>query len=171
MKRFVTIGIISIFFLYGLVLLSTFNIPGINHSVFLRNKFKKARLYAGIGALFTREVTLDNYATSYRFYQNGKWQNWQELEMPLFNSYINEVNFTSLKHNRLDIHLSQKLYFSGYKPNPKSFFQSVPFSSFLKHLIEVHNHNQKPDSIAVIYKVEDQKTRINKQLLTFKCKP
>ena len=167
----VTIGIISIFFLYGLVLLSTFNIPGINHSFFLKNKFIKARLYAGIGALFTREVTLDNYVTSYRFYQNGKWQNWKELEKPLFNAYINDANLTSLKHNRLDIHLSQKLYFSGYQPDPQSFFQSVPYQSFLKHLIEVHHQHQKPDSIAVVYRINYQQTNKSKALLAFKCKP
>ena len=171
MKRIITIGIICIFFVYGLAFLSALNILGLNRVPFFKDKLRQVRVYAALGALFTRDVTFANYTTSYRFYQKGKWQNWSSLEAQLFNAYIEKADFGALKHCRLDQRLSQRLYFDGYKANPKYFFESPSYKIFTAHLIKYHNHRQQPDSIEVVYKRENKRTKSYTALLLFKCEP
>jgi len=170
MKRKVTIVISCIFLLYGMVLLSSINFGKINYPSFLKNTLRQSRIFLGIGALFTREVSLDNYRTLYRFYQNGQWQGWQELEKQSFEAYVNDGNVAALKHTRLDMHLSQKLYFNGYKPQPKNFKNTVDYQVFIQHLIFRHSAT-KPDSIAVSYQKEDRQSKKFRELIQFKCRP
>lgn len=174
MTRALTIAILCGFLGYCLVLFSAVNALGTNKIPYLSQKLKQMRLFAGAGSLFTREVSLDNYATLYRSYQNKRWSAWQTMEKPLFDQYVNQGSFAALRHNRLVIHLSQKLYFKGYLIGKQNFTQTEEYRNFLAHLILAQNKNVKPDSVEVIYqiKVIDSIGRhLPKTLLKFKAAP
>lgn len=175
MKRIVIICLLVVFLSYALIILSSLNFLGIRNIPYLKKALSVGRKFTGIGPLFTREATLDSYSTSYRFYQDGRWQNWQWLEKPLFNDYINHGNIASLKHARLDLILSQHLYFLGFKKHPlKNLENTVPFQSFIRHLFHSHNQNRTPDSLQIKYirkSILNSQKSVEKELLNYKCKP
>lgn len=174
MKRALTIAILCCFLGYCLVLFSAVNALGTNKIPYLSQKLKQARLFAGAGSLFTREVSLNNYATLFRCHQNNKWGKWQQMEKPLFNAYVQHFSLASLKHNRLAIHLSQRLYFNGYLTNKQNFTQTEGYRNFMAHLIYAHNGNIRPDSVEIVYQIkiiDSLGKHLPKTLMRFKATP
>jgi hypothetical protein len=151
MKRALTICILFVFTGYIIVLFSAVNAFGVRKISFLGNTLSLSRQMAGLGSLFTREVSFNNFETNYRVHQNGKWETWQQFELPAFKDYIDNGNYAALKHNRLDIHLGQELYFKGAKQYPKDLSKTQAFNSFMAHLKYRHVNSQQIDSIEISY--------------------
>lgn len=172
MKRFITIAICIVFFGYLLVILSAFGLFRQVRYVPFKATIKQVGSFIGFRSLFIKETSLQSSITSYRFYQDGKWQGWKQLEAPLFEEYIAMGRIASLKHNRLDRHLSQQMVRVGLQSGNAKMINSKPFKAFTSHLFFRHNHNRKPDSIEILFERKPNgslpltNTRFN-----FKCKP
>jgi hypothetical protein len=171
MKRIVLIIICGVFFAYLLVFLSAFNILGIAKIPIVGPKVRQVRSFMGLGSLFVSETSMSRYATLYRFRENGKWLAWRELEAPLFNNYIATGHLASLKHSRLDMHLSKKMARIGIKQGNAEMIRSKEFKAFTSHLFYRHNQNRKPDSLEVVFQQLFKKPALPRNLLIFKYKP
>ncbi|WP_343530510.1 hypothetical protein [Pedobacter sp.] len=169
MRRLIIIFICSVFAVYSLVFLSAFVhklIPGP-----LKSAFQQARVFVGLGALFVNESSMRIYATSYRFYQDGKWSDWQFLEGPLFEEYISKGRLASLKHNRLDKLLCQKIIDLRRKSGDVKTKESKEFKAFTSHLFYRHNQNRKPDSLEVKFQQKFREPDVVKTVFKIKYQP
>lgn len=171
MKRFVVIFICGVFAVYTLVFLSAFVFVQKLIPPMLRPKFQQARNFTGLGSLFVNEASMKAYATTYRFYQDGKWTAWQVLEEPLFEEYVSKGRLASLKHNRLDKRLSQKAVYIGRKNGNAKMMASREFKAFTLHLFYAHNQNRKPDSLELIVHQKFRQPKALKTILKFKYQP
>lgn len=160
-----------VFLGYLLVVLSSMNFLGISKIPHLHKPLRQISRFLGKGALFTRTTTMYGFETEYRFYQNGEWGNWQQLEAPLFEEYITTGRLASLKHNRLDKGLSRRMNNIGIKQGVAAMEQSEAFKIFTSHLFYRHNQDQTPDSLAITYRRKYHGNDSTKVLLAFKCKP
>ena len=171
MKRFVIIFIAGVFAVYALVFLSAFVFVQKLMPAALKPKFQQARNFVGLGSLFVSEASMKAYATSYRFYQDGKWTDWHFLEEPLFEEYISEGRLASLKHNRLDKHLTKKIVRIGRKYGNAQMMKSNEFKAFTSHLFFRHNQNRKPDSLEIIVRQKFKQIETVKMIFKFKYQP
>lgn len=171
MKRFVIIFIAGVFSVYALVFLSAFAFVQKMMPPMLKPKFQQARNFVGLGTLFVNEASMRAYATSCRFYQDGKWTEWQLLEEPLFEEYVSKGRLASLKHNRLDKYLSQKIVRIGRKFGNAQMMRSKEFQAFASHLFYRHNLNRKPDSLEIIVRQKFKKPETVKMIFKFKYQP
>lgn len=159
------------FFGYFLVMFSRLGWFGLAHTPYVRQPLSYLRSFCGMSTLFTKSTSLGITATEYQFYENGSWQNWQQLEKPLFEEYLSKARFASLKHSRLDKHLSLRVKNLGVKEGVEKMQQSSFFKDFTNHLCYSHHQNSKPDSIAVRYVSRRSGDAHPKIILAFKCKP
>ena len=171
MKRFVIIFIAGVFAVYALVFLSAFVFVQKLMPAVLKPKFQQARNFVGLGTLFVSEASMRAYATSYRFYQDGKWTDWHFLEEPLFEEYVSEGRLASLKHNRLDKHLAQKIVRIGRKYGNAQMMKSKEFKVFTWHLFYRHHQNRKPDSLEIIVRQKFKQPETVKTIFKFKYQP
>ena len=171
MKRLVLLLICFVFFGYLLVIFSSMNFLGIAKLPYLGKPLSQIRSFCGMGALFTNEASMYGFATSYKFYQNGDWESWQELEAPLFEEYIATGRLASLRHSRLDKNLSQRMNRIGIKDGVEKIKQSEELKVFASHLFYRHNHNETPDSLAVKYVRKYKFSERTQTLVAFKVKP
>jgi len=137
----------------------------------LKTKFQQFRVFTGLGALFVSEDSMKHHATSYRFYQNGKWTDWQLLEEPLFEEYTSSGRLASLKHNRLDRRLGQKVVNINRKLGNLKTIDSKEFRAFTSHLFYGHNQNHKPDSLEIIFQQKVKQEEALKATFKVKCHP
>lgn len=124
-----------------------------------------------MGVLFVKDASMVSHATSYRFFQDGQWQPWQLLEEPLFEDYKARMRVASLKHNRLDKHLSQKISMQVYKTGIGEMKQGKDFELFMAHLFFSHNGNKRPDSLEVMIEREFNHLGNAKRTIKFKHQP
>lgn len=167
MKRLATILICALFGGYLLVWCSAINTRWLGLTPFLKSPLQQVKMFSGVGVLFVKDASLQKYATQYRFYQQGAWQNWQQLEEPLFNEYISTGRLASLKHNRLDRQLVKTMVAIGRRQGVAKMSRSMAFKVFMQHLFYAHNQGLKPDSVAIRY----NSIKKHKAILAFKCKP
>jgi len=168
MKRLVSIVTIGVVFGYIMIALYA-SMPTFFKKSHPGKATLKAKAILAQGPLFSR--SLRNNSGTYRFYQNGKWEQKQLLLEPLFNDYTATGNFAALTHCRLDIRLFSKLNRIGRSEGIDKLRQNKAYSEFVDHLIFRHNNNVKPDSIEIAYYSRDLVKNSQKLLLTFKCKP
>lgn len=149
MRRSLTLVIIIVFAIYLIATLGVFNIP---HTKRITKPLSGIRKFIGAGSLFTRESTLENRVTLYRFYHNKQWGKWTEFERHYFNIYLHTLKYDALKHSVFDIILGQRLYHLGYLKNKTSLVNNLVYKKFMVHLLENHPHESKYDSIEFIYR-------------------
>lgn len=134
-------------------------------------KVSKAVKYKlGFGPLFDRAPTLEGKTVSYRFYQNGTWQPYQQLLEPSFKEYRTSGNIGALRHCRLDARLLADLNIIYKSDGLEKMKQSNTAAVFLEHLVYRHNKSVKPDSVEVNYYKIFRPDSLQ-LLLNFKSKP
>ncbi len=166
MKRIILIFISLVFTGYLLVLVSAYNLLGINKYKTFKTKVFYGIKLSGLGGLFTRKSTLINYQTLYQFYQNNNWGEKHFFEQETFNRYIDKGNFTELKHVHLDARLAKELYFNVYL-RKKDLTKSQEYKTLISHLILGHNNNQVPDSIRLVFQKKQEGNVIKLLSLTY----
>lgn len=171
MKRLVTFVIFLVLVGYAFVLLANINFLGIRKTPYLGSKMRQLGSFCGLGTLFTRETSMISHATVYRFYQNGKWERWQELEKPLFQDYVATGRLASLKHNRLDKRLMSNLNRVATSQGLTKMKQTKAFDNFTAHLFFNHNQKRIPDSLELKYFQIYNSGNSTKTLTAFKFKP
>jgi len=169
MKRLITIVTYCILLGYALIVIFP-AAPSFIQKSYIGKTKKKVKKAIGMGILFNRESALISKSVSYRFYQNGKWQQNRLLLEPLFNDYNASGNFAALKHCRLDSHLIGELQYIGKHKGIPAMLKSKAYAEFLDHLIYRHNGNIKPDSLEMSYYEKNYETDKLNLSLTFKCK-
>jgi len=170
MKRFIAIFTIFIFLGYILVAIYPYT-PSFYQKSYTGKATRKIKKILAYGALFDRENAIISKSVSYRFYQNGKWQQSQLLLEPLFNDYVTTGNFAALKHCRLDVRLVVRINQINKHKGIIKMLKSKEYTQFTDHLFYRHNQNIKPDSLEVSYYVKDYETNSMNLSLIFKCKP
>lgn len=132
--------------------------------------FEKIRISVGLGSLFDRPVSLTKRFVSYRFYENGKWQEKRDLLQPLFDDYLTKGYFASLTHARLDASLVFNLYRIHRVNGMETVRKSNDYSMFVNHMFSYHVGTKKPDSLEIFYTKKNNDNSVE-LLLNFKCIP
>lgn len=170
MKRIISLITCCVCFAY--ILMAIYNLsPSYFQQFYIGKVIGKIKYRIGMGILFDRPKSLISKSVSYRFYQNGKWQQNQLLLEPLFDDYKAHGNFAALKHCRLDSQLASRVHSFGKRKGIATMKESKIYAEFIDHLIYRHNKNIKPDSIEVFYYTKNYKTDSLHLSLTVKCKP
>ncbi|MFP9098007.1 hypothetical protein ACLI09_03040 [Flavobacterium sp. RHBU_24] len=150
MKRFIAITAGCI--LLGLFALTIRAMVAVTVTVpFMKNAGRTVQKYCGLGVLFNRESTVTGYATTYRLYQNGQWQRWQQLQQPSYDKYAQNGNYAALKHSRLDINLSRYFYNTAKDKTVEEVKGTKAYKEFAGHLLYCHSNGTRPDSLEVSY--------------------
>ncbi|WP_154652568.1 hypothetical protein [Flavobacterium rivuli] len=170
MKRVITITTCCICFAY--ISMAVYNLyPSHLKKFYLGKTLGKIKHQIGLGVLFDRPNSLIGKSVIYRLYQNGKWQENQQLLEPLFNDYKENGNFAALKHCRLDSQLAGRIHTIGKRQGIEKMKQSKKYKEFINHLIYRHNKNVKPDSLQIFYYIKDYKSNKLHLSLNFVCQP
>jgi len=170
MKRLITIVTGLILISYILIAGYRFTPPFFKHS-FAGRVTNKVNGILGFGILFDKLKSLTGTSASYRFYQDGKWEEKKLLLEPLFNDYRATGNLTSLKHCRLDSHLVAGIHKIAKRNGIEKMKQSKVYNEFIDHLIYSHNKNIRPDSLEVFYYIKNYDADTMHLALNFKVKP
>jgi len=170
MKRIITIATICAFLGYILLAIYPY-VPVYFQKSYTGRVIRKVKKTLAYGPLFDRENALISKSASYRFYQNGKWQQSQLLLEPLFSDYTATGNFAALKHCRLDTRLVVRINHINKHRGIIKMLKSKEYEEFTDHLFYRHNRNIKPDSLEVFYYIKDYESNNMIMSLNFKCKP